>query len=70
MLIDGVEVGVVTSGNFSPMLGHGIALAFVASDVDVRPGRRDRGRPAGSYVGGDQVTTTPFVHAGQWAGTP
>ncbi len=29
----GREVGEVTSGNFSPMLGHGIALAFVASDV-------------------------------------
>jgi aminomethyltransferase len=33
VLRDGVEVGVVTSGNFSPMLGHGIALAFVPPDV-------------------------------------
>jgi aminomethyltransferase len=27
------DIGVVTSGNFSPMLGHGIALAFVPPDV-------------------------------------
>lgn len=30
---DGVTVGQVTSGNFSPVLGHGIALALLASDV-------------------------------------
>ena len=44
VLRDGAEIGVVTSGNFSPMLGHGIALAFVppalqpgdAVQVDVR----------------------------------
>ena len=33
VLRDGAEVGAVTSGNFSPMLGHGIALAFVPPDV-------------------------------------
>jgi aminomethyltransferase len=33
VLRGGVEVGVVTSGNFSPMLGNGIALAFVPPDV-------------------------------------
>jgi aminomethyltransferase len=27
-------VGTVTSGNFSPVLGHGIALAFLAPEVD------------------------------------
>ena len=32
---DGQPVGVVTSGNFSPELGHGIALAFVPPDVAV-----------------------------------
>jgi aminomethyltransferase len=29
----GVRVGEVTSGNFSPELGHGIALAFLPTDV-------------------------------------
>jgi aminomethyltransferase len=41
---DGTDIGVVTSGNFSPTLGHAIAFAFlppdvepdVAVDVDVR----------------------------------
>jgi aminomethyltransferase len=44
VLGDGTPIGVVTSGNFSPVLGHGIALAFVppkvapgdAVQVDVR----------------------------------
>ena len=29
VLVDGVAAGEVTSGNFSPVLGHGIALAFL-----------------------------------------
>ncbi|MEY2447091.1 MAG: aminomethyltransferase [Acidimicrobiaceae bacterium] len=33
VLIDGAPAGEVTSGNFSPMLGHGIALAFLPPDV-------------------------------------
>jgi aminomethyltransferase len=33
VLIDGLPVGVVTSGNFSPVLEHGIALAFLPPDV-------------------------------------
>ncbi len=28
-------VGAVTSGNFSPMLGHGIAMAFVRPEIDI-----------------------------------
>ena len=52
------QVGVVTSGNFSPVLGHGIALALVrpdvvagdAVDVDVR----------GSRLAG-RVVPTPFL---------
>ncbi len=55
---DGVVVGEVTSGNFSPTLGHGIALAFLPPDtadgdtvvVDVR----GRAVPA-------VVTKLPFV---------
>jgi aminomethyltransferase len=33
VLIDGNVAGTVTSGNFSPMLEHGIALAFLPPDV-------------------------------------
>lgn len=33
VLRDGEAIGVVTSGNFSPELGHGIALAFLPPDV-------------------------------------
>jgi aminomethyltransferase len=35
VLIDGAAVGVVTSGNFSPTLGHAIALALVPPDVEI-----------------------------------
>ena len=31
----GEVVGEITSGNFSPELGHGIALAFVPPDVEI-----------------------------------
>jgi aminomethyltransferase len=58
VLQDGHQVGVVTSGNFSPVLGHGIALGFVPPDtpegvavvIDVR-GKDLAGR----------VAATPFV---------
>jgi aminomethyltransferase len=58
VIIDGTVVGEVTSGNFSPVLGHGIALAFVPPDtpegaavvIDVR-GKELPGR----------VAATPFV---------
>ncbi len=33
VLVDGTAVGEVTSGNFSPMLGQAIALAFLPPDV-------------------------------------
>lgn len=35
VLVGGEAVGVVTSGNFSPVLGHGIALAFVPPSVEI-----------------------------------
>jgi aminomethyltransferase len=34
VLRGGAQVGIVTSGNFSPTLGHAIALAFVPPDVE------------------------------------
>jgi aminomethyltransferase len=34
VLVDGKPAGTVTSGNFSPTLGHGIALAFVPPSVE------------------------------------
>jgi len=56
VLVGDETVGVVTSGNFSPILGHGIALALVRPDVagavtiDVR----------GSNLAG-RIVPTPFV---------
>ena len=58
VLVEGEEVGIVTSGNFSPMLEHGIALAFVPPEV----GEGDLVTIAGKS---DQVpatvVATPFV---------
>jgi aminomethyltransferase len=34
VLVDGTKVGEVTSGNFSPMLEHGIALAFLPPEIE------------------------------------
>jgi aminomethyltransferase len=55
---DGVEIGFVTSGNFSPELGHGIALAFLPPDIAVGD------RVVIDVRGTDLpavVTSTPFV---------
>ena len=56
--IDGKPAGTVTSGNFSPVLGHGIALAFLppglALDTEVAIELRGRPVPA-------TVTKLPFV---------
>ena len=58
VLADGREAGVVTSGNFSPVLGHGIALAFLRPDVE-------EGAAVAIDVRGDavpaRVVPTPFV---------
>ena len=55
---DGEAIGVVTSGNFSPMLEHGIALAFVPPAVTVGDQLviDARGRPMEATV-----VETPFV---------
>jgi aminomethyltransferase len=58
VFVDGEEVGAVTSGNFSPALGHGIALAFLP------PGTAE-GSPVKVVVRGAElagrVVPTPFV---------
>jgi aminomethyltransferase len=58
VLVDGQSMGVVTSGNFSPVLGHGIALAYL------RPGF-DQGTEVAVDVRGTHLTgtivPTPFV---------
>ncbi|MGO8872014.1 MAG: glycine cleavage system aminomethyltransferase GcvT [Acidimicrobiales bacterium] len=64
--VGGRRHGTVTSGNFSPMLGHGIALALLDTAAEVPPGsaveieQRGRALPA-------TVVPTPFVRPGQWA---
>jgi aminomethyltransferase len=58
VLVDGSPAGVVTSGNFSPVLGHGIALAFLPPEVgegsEVAIDVRGEAVPA-------TVVPTPFV---------
>ena len=54
----GAQIGTVTSGNFSPVLGYGIAMAFLPPDVvdgaDVAIDVRGKHLPA-------VVTGVPFV---------
>ena len=60
ILVDGQEAGVVTSGNFSPILGQGIALAFCPPGVAI-------GDQVAIDVRGETVAATvvkpPFVTA-------
>lgn len=58
VLVDGAPVGEVTSGNFSPVLGHGIALAFVPPTVTV--GTEVAVDVRGTALPG-RVVATPFV---------
>jgi aminomethyltransferase len=61
VLVGGEVVGEVTSGNFSPTLGHGIALAFLPPDVE-------EGAQVAIDVRGTEVPATvvrtPFVRPG------
>ena len=58
IVIDGEAVGDVTSGNFSPTLGHGIALGFVPPAVSI-------GADVGIDVRGTllpgRIVDTPFI---------
>jgi aminomethyltransferase len=58
VLVDGTSAGVVTSGNFSPVLGHGIALAFLPPEVGegTEVAIEARGEPLPA-----RVVPTPFV---------
>jgi glycine cleavage system T protein (aminomethyltransferase) len=58
VFVDDQPVGVVTSGNFSPVLGHGIALAFMPPSVEVGTGVVVDVRGAGLP---GRVVSTPFV---------
>ncbi len=64
---DGRETGTVTSGNFSPMLECGIALAF----LDTARGQPEPGLPVEIEQRGRRlaarVVDMPFVQPGQWA---
>jgi aminomethyltransferase len=55
---DGTQIGVVSSGNFSPTLGHCVALAFVAPSTSV--GDQVLLDVRGTHIPG-VVVTTPFV---------
>ena len=58
IVVDGSDAGEVTSGNFSPVLQHGIALGFVAPDMG--EGRAVEIDVRGSMLAGT-VVPTPFV---------
>jgi aminomethyltransferase len=58
VLVDGSPTGVVTSGNYSPVLEHGIALAFLPPDVAV--GSEVVIDVRGSALAG-RVVPAPFV---------
>lgn len=58
VLVDDADVGVVTSGNFSPVLKHGIALGFLPPEVEV--GTEVTVDVRGTAVPG-RVVDTPFV---------
>ena len=61
VFVDGAAAGVVTSGNFSPTLGHGIALAFLPPGVeDETPVEVDA---RGARLPG-RVVKPPFVSRG------
>lgn len=59
VLVDGVDIGVVTSGNFSPVLGAGIAFALLTPEM-TNVGRAVTVQVRDSQLAG-HVVSTPFV---------
>ncbi|MDP9225694.1 MAG: glycine cleavage system aminomethyltransferase GcvT [Actinomycetota bacterium] len=57
---DGAVVGAVTSGNFSPTLGTGIALALVEADAGVERGDRIEVAARERMIAGD-IVKPPFI---------
>ncbi|HVF75735.1 MAG TPA: glycine cleavage T C-terminal barrel domain-containing protein, partial [Acidimicrobiales bacterium] len=60
VLVDGSPAGEVTSGNFSLILGRGIALAFVPPTVEIGT---DVGVEVRGQVLAGRIVPTPFVEA-------
>jgi aminomethyltransferase len=61
VLVDGAAAGEVTSGNFSPHLGRGIAMAFLPPDVE--DGQAVEIDARGTRVAGE-VVPLPFYKRG------
>ncbi len=61
--VTGQPAGTVTSGNFSPVLGCGIALALLSAAVSTEPGTGAEVRLRGRQLPA-QVVALPFVAAG------
>ncbi len=68
VLADTSPVGAVTSGNFSPVLGRGIALALLDTLHDVATGDELIIDVRGRHLEA-RVVALPFVRAGQAGGT-
>ncbi len=60
MLVGGEPVGEVTSGGFSPVLEHGIALGFLPPDVE--PGTPVEVEVRAGQTLAGEVVKPPFVH--------
>jgi aminomethyltransferase len=60
-------VGRVTSGNFSPVLGRGIALALVSTAAGLGDGEEVAVEVRGKTLGG-HLSPLPFIRAGQSTG--
>jgi aminomethyltransferase len=67
VLVGDSPVGAVTSGNFSPVLGAGIALAFVDCDAKVADGDAVTIAMRGRSLAG-RIVALPFVRHGQPTG--